>query len=403
MKTIAPIALLALLLLVFGCTQPQTEIVRMGEAFTVKEGFAYNVEGNDLTIRVVSFNDSRCPEGVQCVWAGELGVTLTVSSGTNAPDTIGYKESQIILGETTNPSVIVFNRYSFELISIDFEAKEAQIKVTEWNQREPNEKEWFSIEPIQCQGNLWDEWDAKELNKRKWEGEEELITVWLEIVNGVRVYDYASKQVYEIVCLACSCPRGDRIAVLVNSSNSAKMLELGWEKMDSIACTEEAKLCPDGSAVGREAPFCDFAPCPGGIEPEQPPEEKFFIKKTDVPGFVIEPETINTKIFEDGRVTIETIQGYSESPEAPVSLETFYIGTESVAELKQVINGTNFFELTEEDARQCVADAPTVTLEINLEENSNSVYGIGSECEQEKLVAAYEILSAIDELQFLTE
>jgi len=29
-----------------------------------------------------------------------------------------------------------------------------------------------------------------------------------------------------------------------------------------IACTEEAKLCPDGSAVGRVPPNCEFAPCP---------------------------------------------------------------------------------------------------------------------------------------------
>ena len=28
------------------------------------------------------------------------------------------------------------------------------------------------------------------------------------------------------------------------------------------ACTMEAKLCPDGTAVGRSGPNCDFAPCP---------------------------------------------------------------------------------------------------------------------------------------------
>jgi len=28
------------------------------------------------------------------------------------------------------------------------------------------------------------------------------------------------------------------------------------------ACTEEAKICPDGSAVGRTGPNCEFAPCP---------------------------------------------------------------------------------------------------------------------------------------------
>jgi len=30
----------------------------------------------------------------------------------------------------------------------------------------------------------------------------------------------------------------------------------------SIACTEEAKICPDGSAVGRIGPNCEFAKCP---------------------------------------------------------------------------------------------------------------------------------------------
>ncbi len=31
---------------------------------------------------------------------------------------------------------------------------------------------------------------------------------------------------------------------------------------DSISCTMEAKLCPDGSAVGRSGPQCEFAACP---------------------------------------------------------------------------------------------------------------------------------------------
>ncbi|MCX6713887.1 MAG: hypothetical protein NTV48_02165, partial [Candidatus Vogelbacteria bacterium] len=31
---------------------------------------------------------------------------------------------------------------------------------------------------------------------------------------------------------------------------------------EPIACTMEAKLCPNGSAVGRSGPKCEFAPCP---------------------------------------------------------------------------------------------------------------------------------------------
>ncbi len=36
------------------------------------------------------------------------------------------------------------------------------------------------------------------------------------------------------------------------------------------ACTMEAKLCPDGSAVGREGPLCEFKACPEptGITPD---------------------------------------------------------------------------------------------------------------------------------------
>ena len=29
-----------------------------------------------------------------------------------------------------------------------------------------------------------------------------------------------------------------------------------------VACTQDAKICPDGSAVGRISPNCEFAPCP---------------------------------------------------------------------------------------------------------------------------------------------
>ena len=43
-----------------------------------------------------------------------------------------------------------------------------------------------------------------------------------------------------------------------------------WFYVDDIkpslngkACTQEAKLCPDGSSVGRVGPNCDFAKCPG--------------------------------------------------------------------------------------------------------------------------------------------
>lgn len=33
-------------------------------------------------------------------------------------------------------------------------------------------------------------------------------------------------------------------------------------------CPEDAKVCPDGSSVGRIGPNCEFAPCPGSSGPK---------------------------------------------------------------------------------------------------------------------------------------
>ncbi len=39
-----------------------------------------------------------------------------------------------------------------------------------------------------------------------------------------------------------------------------------------IACTQEAKLCPDGSYVGRTGPNCEFTPCPTATTTTSPQE-----------------------------------------------------------------------------------------------------------------------------------
>lgn len=44
---------------------------------------------------------------------------------------------------------------------------------------------------------------------------------------------------------------------------------------DMVVCTMDAKLCPDGSAVGRTGPNCEFAACPGVIATPTGPETQF--------------------------------------------------------------------------------------------------------------------------------
>ncbi len=46
------------------------------------------------------------------------------------------------------------------------------------------------------------------------------------------------------------------------NKTSIKDINLGLNKPSNTICTEEAKMCPDGTYVGRTGPNCEFAICP---------------------------------------------------------------------------------------------------------------------------------------------
>ena len=57
---------------------------------------------------------------------------------------------------------------------------------------------------------------------------------------------------------------GILLLILLALLGALGFLLLGPSRHDGeVACTEEAKLCPDGSSVGRVGPNCEFALCPG--------------------------------------------------------------------------------------------------------------------------------------------
>ena len=60
-------------------------------------------------------------------------------------------------------------------------------------------------------------------------------------------------------------PAGKSIVVLVVLALGAAVWYVSGSPLPPagpVACTMEAKLCPDGSAVGRTGPNCEFAACP---------------------------------------------------------------------------------------------------------------------------------------------
>lgn len=51
-----------------------------------------------------------------------------------------------------------------------------------------------------------------------------------------------------------------------------------------VTCTMEAKLCPDGSSVGRSGPKCEFAPCPTADTTPAKPVDMTNWQKQDLEG-----------------------------------------------------------------------------------------------------------------------
>jgi len=69
---------------VFGCQSSAD----LNKVFTVKTKINQLEQvASNLTIEVIHVADSRCPEGCECIWAGEVKVSFTVSDNWTSVDT----------------------------------------------------------------------------------------------------------------------------------------------------------------------------------------------------------------------------------------------------------------------------------------------------------------------------
>jgi hypothetical protein len=90
------------------------------------------------------------------------------------------------------------------------------------------ENVWLSIIPKQCGTNAWDAWH-KDLNRVyiRAPTEKEIMSEWLQTIYGVKLLDYKNVKIYDVVCQACSCPRGDKVFIKVSKSDAGK---LNWAR-----------------------------------------------------------------------------------------------------------------------------------------------------------------------------
>lgn len=100
-----------------GCAReaPETE-VKLDQAFVMEIGQMVGVTGEDFEITFEDITeDSRCPKGVVCVWAGQVSALLLVStgegsekltlteSGSSGVNTVAYRQYRISYQVTPYP------------------------------------------------------------------------------------------------------------------------------------------------------------------------------------------------------------------------------------------------------------------------------------------------------------
>ncbi len=104
---------LTVLLLFRGCdaepAAPVTDVrYRLGEAFTLTVGTTATFKDEPLQLRFINVPaDSRCPEGVVCVWAGDAAVRIQ------------FTESVDTLHTMHIPSEVTRGAYTVRMLQLD--------------------------------------------------------------------------------------------------------------------------------------------------------------------------------------------------------------------------------------------------------------------------------------------
>jgi hypothetical protein len=93
--------------------QPASDVkqVTLKQEFEVKVGEKVSVEALRLSFTGVA-EDSRCPKGVECIWAGNAKVTLRVSRA-------GKHSAQINLNTGIEPKHKLYDGYDIKLVSLN--------------------------------------------------------------------------------------------------------------------------------------------------------------------------------------------------------------------------------------------------------------------------------------------
>ncbi len=81
------LSMIITLFLLTGCPKPAPKfpVFELGKSFVIAQGATMQTDDNALNIQFAQVTgDSRCPEGVQCIWAGRADCVFILTKGAVA-------------------------------------------------------------------------------------------------------------------------------------------------------------------------------------------------------------------------------------------------------------------------------------------------------------------------------
>jgi nitrosocyanin len=104
---------------------------------------------------------------------------------------------------------------------------------------------------------------------------------------------------------APTVPEGDANPFPTGNSSGSESINPNAENPNEpVACTLDAKVCPDGSSVGRVAPDCEFAACPTASTAQ--PVKEFTVTGKN---FSFTPSSLTVKKGDKVKITFKNDNG----------------------------------------------------------------------------------------------